>query len=107
MRTPDLYLSSFSHKPKKNYLSKNLIALLSFGGVPREYFLGLLTNALEDAQSVFSNKRAALRGTFLNQSLLLLQFLSMLMLLCFWAPFLGQVLFVLILISRSKSRTSF
>ncbi|KAM7509580.1 hypothetical protein LguiA_020033 [Lonicera macranthoides] len=56
-----LEVVKISLKPKKNYLSKYLIALLSFGGVPQEYFLGLLTNALEDARSVFSNKRAALR----------------------------------------------
>ncbi|KAK2982308.1 hypothetical protein RJ640_027405, partial [Escallonia rubra] len=53
--------SSFSHKPRKATLSKNLIALLCFGGVPKDFFLDLLANAIEDARSVFSNKRAALR----------------------------------------------
>ncbi|KAF5951104.1 hypothetical protein HYC85_013097 [Camellia sinensis] len=55
------FLSIESNKPKKNYLSRNLIALLSHGEVPKEYFLDILTNALEDAQCVCSNKRAALK----------------------------------------------
>ncbi|KAL7260022.1 hypothetical protein ACSBR1_005812 [Camellia fascicularis] len=50
-----------SKKPNKNYLSRNLIALLRYGGVPKEYFLDILTNALEDAQCVYSNKHAALK----------------------------------------------
>ncbi|XP_052180975.1 probable RNA-dependent RNA polymerase 5 [Diospyros lotus] len=56
-----LEIVRISHKPRKAYLSKTLIALLSYGGVPKEYFLGVLENALNDARSVFSNKRAALR----------------------------------------------
>ena len=43
-------------------MSKYLIALLSYGGVPNEYFMNLLKDALEDAPSVQSSKRAALRG---------------------------------------------
>ncbi|KAI4350804.1 hypothetical protein L6164_005219 [Bauhinia variegata] len=50
-----------SKQPKKAYLSRNLIALLSYGGVPNEYFLDILKSALEEAESVFSSKRAALR----------------------------------------------
>lgn len=56
-----LEIVGISNKPKKNYLSRNLIALLSHGGVPKEYFLDILTNTLEDAQCVYSNKRAALK----------------------------------------------
>ncbi|KAA8523162.1 hypothetical protein F0562_009585 [Nyssa sinensis] len=50
-----------SNRPKEAFLSKNLIALLSYGGVPKEYFLEILTNALQDTQNVYFNKRAALR----------------------------------------------
>ncbi|XP_028092005.1 probable RNA-dependent RNA polymerase 5 isoform X2 [Camellia sinensis] len=56
-----LEIVGISNKPKKNYLSRNLIALLSYGGVPKKYFLDILTNALEDAQCVYSNKRTALK----------------------------------------------
>ncbi|KAB1214810.1 putative RNA-dependent RNA polymerase 5 [Morella rubra] len=51
-----------SNQPKRTYLSRPLIALLSYGGVPREYFMDILLNALRDAQGAFSNKRAALRA---------------------------------------------
>ncbi|XP_054786888.1 probable RNA-dependent RNA polymerase 3 isoform X2 [Prosopis cineraria] len=50
-----------SNKPQRCYLSRNLIALLSYGGVPNEFFMGLLKSALEDAYCVFTNKRAAFR----------------------------------------------
>ncbi|XP_061949141.1 probable RNA-dependent RNA polymerase 5 isoform X3 [Populus nigra] len=50
-----------SSRPKKTFLSKNLIALLSYGGVPEEFFMGILNNALEDAHGSLSNKNAALR----------------------------------------------
>nr|TKS00089.1 putative RNA-dependent RNA polymerase 5 [Populus alba] len=50
-----------SFRPKKTFLSKNLIALLSYGGVPEEFFMGILNNALEDAHGILSNKNAALR----------------------------------------------
>lgn len=50
-----------SSRPKKTFLSKNLIALLSYGGVPEEFFMGILNNALEDAHGILSNKNAALR----------------------------------------------
>ncbi|KAM7519428.1 hypothetical protein LguiB_018390 [Lonicera macranthoides] len=52
---------AISHKPRKATLSKHLIALLCYGGVPQEYFLSLLAKALEDTKIVYSNKRAALR----------------------------------------------
>lgn len=51
-----------SNKPKSPRLSKNLIALLHYGGVPREFFLGILRDALVDAQTFLSKKRAALRA---------------------------------------------
>ncbi|RZC50208.1 hypothetical protein C5167_018633 [Papaver somniferum] len=49
-----------SNKPKNSCLSKYLLALLAYGGVPQEYFMNLLTKALEDAQNVHYNKHAAL-----------------------------------------------
>ncbi|KAK9208590.1 hypothetical protein WN944_000948 [Citrus x changshan-huyou] len=53
-----------SNQPRKTYLSRNLIALLSYGGVPEIFFLDILRNALEDARGVFSNKRNALKVSF-------------------------------------------
>ncbi|KAL5771145.1 hypothetical protein ACOSP7_015299 [Xanthoceras sorbifolium] len=50
-----------SNQPRKTYLSKNLISLLTYGGVPEKFFEDLLRNALEDAQGVFTNKRNALK----------------------------------------------
>ncbi|XAR53380.1 RNA-directed RNA polymerase [Bertholletia excelsa] len=47
--------------PFKAHLSKYLIALLSYGGVPKEFFLDILMNALEDAQNVYFNKQTAFR----------------------------------------------
>nr|KYP37196.1 putative RNA-dependent RNA polymerase 3 [Cajanus cajan] len=52
-----------SNKPNRTYLSKYLIALLSYGGVPNEFFMDLLRSNLEDAEHVYSNKRAALRAS--------------------------------------------
>lgn len=59
------YLSYSSKQPRKASLSRNLIALLNFGGVPESFFVDIVRNALEDAQGVFSNKRIALKGSFL------------------------------------------
>ncbi|KAK9715398.1 hypothetical protein RND81_06G162200 [Saponaria officinalis] len=50
-----------SDKPKKPRLSKNLIALLYYGGVPKEYFMDRLEDALKDVQSILYKKRAALK----------------------------------------------
>ncbi|MCL7051044.1 hypothetical protein MKW94_021514 [Papaver nudicaule] len=50
-----------SKKPRKANLSRYLIALLTYGGVPKEYFLEILTNALEDTKRVHYDRRAALR----------------------------------------------
>ncbi|GER48842.1 RNA-dependent RNA polymerase family protein [Striga asiatica] len=56
-----LEIVNISHRPSRNYLSKYLIALLSYGGVPQEFFLNLLMNALEETRNVYSNRRAAIR----------------------------------------------
>ncbi|XP_048133878.1 probable RNA-dependent RNA polymerase 5 [Rhodamnia argentea] len=50
-----------SNKPRTACLSKTLIALLCYGGVPNEFFLDMMKSALGDANSLFSTKRAALR----------------------------------------------
>ncbi|KAJ7973799.1 RNA-dependent RNA polymerase [Quillaja saponaria] len=50
-----------SNQPKRAFLSRNLIALLSYGGVPDEYFMDILNNALADARGVRLNKHKALR----------------------------------------------
>ncbi|KAE8099925.1 hypothetical protein FH972_017869 [Carpinus fangiana] len=51
-----------SNKPKSKFLSRYLIALLSYGGVQKEYFIDIVNNALRDAHGVFSDRRAALNG---------------------------------------------
>nr|KJB07221.1 hypothetical protein B456_001G008800 [Gossypium raimondii] len=50
-----------SNQPKRASLSKYLIMLLSYGGVPDNFFMDILKNALEESQGAFSNKRTALR----------------------------------------------
>ncbi|KAE7998673.1 hypothetical protein FH972_003192 [Carpinus fangiana] len=50
-----------SNKPKRTFLSRYLIALLSYGGVQNEYFIDIVNNALRDAHGVFSDRRAALK----------------------------------------------
>ncbi|XP_023006718.1 probable RNA-dependent RNA polymerase 5 isoform X2 [Cucurbita maxima] len=55
-----------SNPPKRAYISRNLIALLNYGGVPREYFMNILVDALRDVQGLFSSKRAALRVSINN-----------------------------------------
>ncbi|OIW03701.1 hypothetical protein TanjilG_29736 [Lupinus angustifolius] len=52
-----------SNKPNRSYLSKYLIALLSYGGVPNEFFMDVLRSNLEEANRVYSNKRAALKAS--------------------------------------------
>ncbi|KAJ0745501.1 putative RNA-directed RNA polymerase [Helianthus annuus] len=56
-----LEINSVSRRPRTASLSKNLIALLSVGGVPKNYFLELLENTLQDGQKVSSSMRAAVR----------------------------------------------
>ncbi|XP_072964197.1 probable RNA-dependent RNA polymerase 3 isoform X2 [Typha angustifolia] len=56
-----LEIVNTSNRPKRTCLSRYLIALLHYGGVPKEYFLELLRNALDDAESARYSTRAALR----------------------------------------------
>ncbi|XP_024015999.1 probable RNA-dependent RNA polymerase 5 isoform X2 [Eutrema salsugineum] len=51
-----------SNPPKRTKLSRNLVALLSYGGVPNEFFLDLLLNTMEETKTIFNNKRAALKA---------------------------------------------
>ncbi|XP_013596635.1 PREDICTED: probable RNA-dependent RNA polymerase 5 isoform X1 [Brassica oleracea var. oleracea] len=53
-----------SNPPKRTKLSRNLVALLSYGGVPDEFFLDILLNTLEEHKTIFNNKRAALKAAF-------------------------------------------
>ncbi|GMI89458.1 hypothetical protein like AT2G19930 [Hibiscus trionum] len=50
-----------SNQPKRTNLSRNLTMLLSHGGVPDDFFMDILKNALEESQRGFSNKRTALK----------------------------------------------
>ncbi|KAL5572577.1 hypothetical protein UlMin_022174 [Ulmus minor] len=50
-----------SNPPGRSCLSKILIALLSYGGVPDKFFLDTVDNALEEVHVAFSKIRAALR----------------------------------------------
>ncbi|EOA29804.1 hypothetical protein CARUB_v10012898mg [Capsella rubella] len=51
-----------SFPPKRTKLSRNLVALLSYGGIPDEFFLDILHNTLEESKAIFYNKRAALNA---------------------------------------------
>ncbi|CAN6456713.1 unnamed protein product [Victoria cruziana] len=53
---------STSVHPKKTFLSRYLIALLSYGGVPKDFFLELVTDALDDAKHAYSNPYSALKA---------------------------------------------
>ncbi|XP_073269122.1 probable RNA-dependent RNA polymerase 5 isoform X1 [Primulina huaijiensis] len=64
-----LEIVDFSRKPGRTTLSKNLIALLSYGNVPPEFFLSLLINALEDSRNVYTNRSSALRVASNNEGL--------------------------------------
>ncbi|KAK9715405.1 hypothetical protein RND81_06G162700 [Saponaria officinalis] len=50
-----------SNRPKKPHFSRFLIALLHFGGVPRQFFTDILEEAIADAGNLLSNMRGALR----------------------------------------------
>lgn len=65
---PSFDLLYYSNRPKKVHLSRYLISLLHFGGVPAEFFLGLLSSALAEAESCCYDKGAALRGKFYSFS---------------------------------------
>ncbi|XP_074344092.1 putative RNA-dependent RNA polymerase 5 [Apium graveolens] len=58
-----LEVVNISRKPGKSRLSKYLIALLNFGGVPEEFFLKILAESLEDSQRLFSDKCSAVRAS--------------------------------------------
>ncbi|KAM5547587.1 hypothetical protein ABKV19_001862 [Rosa sericea] len=50
-----------SAPPRKAYLSRIIIALLVHGGVPKDFFMKILDNALEDAHRVIGKTRAAVK----------------------------------------------
>ncbi|KAE8718810.1 putative RNA-dependent RNA polymerase 3-like isoform X2 [Hibiscus syriacus] len=56
-----LELVTTSNKPKGTNLNRNLIMLLSHGGVPDDFFMDILKNGLEESERGFSNKRTALK----------------------------------------------
>lgn len=56
-----LELVGTSNLPRRSYLSKSIIALLQYGGVPRDYFLKLALNAISNAVLGQWTKRSALR----------------------------------------------
>ncbi|XP_060180077.1 probable RNA-dependent RNA polymerase 3 isoform X2 [Lycium barbarum] len=56
-----LEIVAISHRPKKAYLSKHLISLLSYGGVQKDFFMEILGSALEETKQVYLRKRAALK----------------------------------------------
>lgn len=56
-----LEVVAISRKPKRCTLSKNLIALLSFGGVPKDFFLKILEKALEETRAILLDRSAALQ----------------------------------------------
>ena len=60
------FFPGFSGRPKKSYLSRYLVSLLHYGGVPEEFFIGILRNAIDDAQASLTNKRAALQGNLIS-----------------------------------------
>uniref|UniRef100_A0A1J3DWC0 RNA-dependent RNA polymerase n=4 Tax=Noccaea caerulescens TaxID=107243 RepID=A0A1J3DWC0_NOCCA len=51
-----------SNAPRRTKLSRNLVALLSYGGVPNEFFLEILRNTLEESKTIFYSIDAALRA---------------------------------------------
>ncbi|CAI9100431.1 OLC1v1025177C1 [Oldenlandia corymbosa var. corymbosa] len=68
-RFDSLEIVATSKRPRKSYLSKFLIALLNYGGVPRDVFVEFLTTVLEETRAVFSNKRAALNVAMNNEDI--------------------------------------
>lgn len=64
-----LEIVAVSHRPRRCNLSKYLIALLTFGGVPRAFFVDLLTGVLEEKNAVFTDKRAAFKVALNHENL--------------------------------------
>ncbi|KAM3220874.1 hypothetical protein P3L10_020142 [Capsicum annuum] len=56
-----LEIVSIRHRPNQACLSKNLISLLSYGGVQKEFFMEILESALEETKQVYLRKRGALK----------------------------------------------
>ncbi|KAL8138279.1 hypothetical protein V2J09_004280 [Rumex salicifolius] len=52
---------STSMRPRRPHLSRNLIALLNYGGIPRDFFISILVNEICDAHNIFLDKHAALK----------------------------------------------
>ncbi|CAN0901485.1 Probable RNA-dependent RNA polymerase 5 [Linum grandiflorum] len=63
-----LEIVNTSRRPKPAVLSRNLIMLLSYGGIPGDFFMDLLYKALEDARAVLFKRRKAARGNFLAKA---------------------------------------
>ncbi|XP_028554239.1 probable RNA-dependent RNA polymerase 4 isoform X2 [Dendrobium catenatum] len=61
IQSNSLEIVGTSNRPKKTCLSRTLIALLHYGGVPKEYFLELVRSAIDDLRNARFNKRSALR----------------------------------------------
>ncbi|KAJ1687512.1 hypothetical protein LUZ63_018902 [Rhynchospora breviuscula] len=55
-----LEIVTTSYRPKKVHLSRFLISLLHYGGVPSEFFLGLLSGALVEIEDRISDRNAAI-----------------------------------------------
>ncbi|KZV15097.1 putative RNA-dependent RNA polymerase 3 [Dorcoceras hygrometricum] len=64
-----LEIVDISRKPGRTTLSKYLIALLSYGNVPPDFFLSLLINALEDSRNVYINRKSAMKVATNNNGL--------------------------------------
>ncbi|XP_078170607.1 putative RNA-dependent RNA polymerase 4 isoform X2 [Carex rostrata] len=60
---------NFDTRPKKVLLSRYLIALLHFGGVPAEFFLGLLSIALAETECSRYDIHAALKFAVNNEGI--------------------------------------
>ncbi|CAN4094415.1 unnamed protein product [Withania somnifera] len=56
-----LEINTPSLKPRNTYLSRTLIALLTYGGVPEEYLFDILKNTLEETQRLYSDEVTALK----------------------------------------------
>ncbi|CAL2274876.1 unnamed protein product [Prunus armeniaca] len=59
-----LEIVKVSKSHRNTYFSRHLIALLCHGGVPKEYFMGLLMKDLEDTHGVFCSRRAAFKVAY-------------------------------------------
>ncbi|KAH9300824.1 hypothetical protein KI387_012407, partial [Taxus chinensis] len=57
------------HKPNPACLSRNLIALLHYGGVPKDFFIKLVREAFNQIQNEFHDRRKALKAVKKHESL--------------------------------------